>query len=104
MLRSLYALCALLFCVGLVLADDVKAKFKSVDTDKNTITFTVDNKDKTLPIDKDALVISDDAKAKAVKGGIGNVKSNADVTITIEKKDDKDTVTVVKVKMGKKKN
>jgi hypothetical protein len=119
MLRRLVAVVWLsVVGVGLALADDIKAKVKSVDVDKSTITFTVDDKDQTLPVAKDAKISKlefqkEKGKKKGkleevpVSGGLGGLTAGQDVTITTEKVDEKDTVTAVKLnqapmKKGKK--
>ncbi len=106
----LSALSALVLCAGVSLADEIKGKVKSVDADKNTITVTVGDKDQTIPIAKDAEVFSLGKGKKgqpgpkvAVTDGIKGVKEGTDVTLTTEKKDDKDTVTAIKVEAPAKK-
>ena len=111
MLRSiLSALSVLTLCAGLSLADEVKGKIKSVDAEKSTLIITVDDKDQSFPVAKDAEIYS---LGKAKKGqpapkvtvtdGLKGVKDGADVTLTTEKKDGKDTVTAIKVEKAKKK-
>ena len=93
---------ALIFCAGALLADEIKGKVKSVDAEKNTITVSVGDDDQTLAVAKNAKIVSLVGKGKKgtlqdVSGGLGGVKVGADVTLTTAKKDDKDTVTQVKV-------
>ena len=102
MFRLLIAATALLISAGALLAEEYKGTFKSIKDDK--ITITIDDKDKTFPLAQDPLVVSDDNKAKAVKGGLKSVKAGTTVTIITEKKDDTETAITVKVKAGKKKN
>jgi hypothetical protein len=99
--RLLCVSLALAIGTGALLADEVKGTFKKINGDK--ITITVDNADKTYPLAQDPLVVTDDNKAKAVKGGLKAVKEGTAVTVITEKKDDKETVITVKVKAGKKK-
>ena len=112
MLRKLVAAAlGIVLVAGIVLADEIKGKVKSVDADKNTITVTVkvDDKDtdKTFTVTADTKV---QAKKKSgelvdVEGGLKAVKEGQDVTITTEKKDDKEVVTQILVprERGKKK-
>ncbi len=88
--------------VGL-LADEFRGKVKSVDTDKMTITVAdKDGTEKTFTVDKDT---------KFVKGGKGKTTDLPEgikdkiftgeklpgVTVTYEKKGDKEVVSEVKV-------
>ena len=113
MLRKLLgALVASVVLVGISFADEYTAKVKSVDTDKQTITFTVGDKEMTLPVSKDAEIYSVGRAKKGqpapkvpVAGGLGGLKEAQDITVTTEKKDDKETVTAIKLPfMRKKKN
>jgi len=98
MLRIGSAVCALLLCCGVVLADEIVCKFKSVNSDMTQITVTIDKKDKTYTLDKDPLIIQDNNKATPIKGGLAKVKAGTDVTVLTDKKDNKVVVTTVKVK------
>jgi hypothetical protein len=114
MLRKItgaFAFCLLLG--GFAAAEEYKAKVKSTDTDKGTVTFTVDGKDTTLPVHKDVDIYTLGRGKKgqpgpkmAVEGNLGGLKADQNVTITTEKKDDKETVLAVKVEKAarKKKN
>src|SRR5258707_14528545 len=89
---------AFVICAGVSLAEDLKGKIKSVDAEKNTITVTIGDKDQTFTLDKDAKIL--DTKGKEVAGGIKASlfkKAGLPVTVTTEKKDDKDVVTKVKL-------
>ena len=98
MLRaSIFALCATVLCAASLLAEDVKGTVAGVDADKNTITLTVDGKDQTYTVSKDASIVTDDAKAKALSGGLASVKKGASVTLSTEKQEEVEVVTVVKV-------
>jgi hypothetical protein len=102
----------LLFGANTAWSDEVKGKVKSVDADKSTITVTVDDKDQTFTVAKDAKVYSlvgknaKKAQPQDIAGGLKGVNQGVDVTLTTEKKDTKETVTAVKVEglMKKKKN
>ena len=105
MLRKfICGLCALLLGVGVLIAAEIKGKVKSVDEDKKTITVTTDDKDTTYTFTDDTKIVrgNKDAKdrAKALKA-LG--RGGAEVTLTTEKKDDKEVVTQIKT-AGKKKN
>ena len=97
------SLCALLLGVGVLIAAEIKGKVKGVDEDKKTITVTVDDKDTTYTFTDDTKIMRGNKdvpdRAKALKG-LG--KNGAEVTLTTDKKDDKEVVTQIKLG-GKKK-
>ena len=97
---SIIAVALLIFC-GSLIADEYKGKVKSVDTDKNKVTLTVDDKDKTFNVDKDPLITND--KGKTVPGGLSAVKVGTEVVIFTDKKDGNESVTTFKVGALKKK-
>jgi hypothetical protein len=110
MLRKLLlalGVCAL--SLNLALSAEIKGKVKSVDADKNTITLTVDDKDQTIDVDKDAKIYSLGRKKKGqpapevALSGLRAVLANANVTITTEKKGDKEVATSIKVETARKK-
>jgi biopolymer transport protein ExbD len=105
MLRKFVGVLVLLILMaGVIIAEEIKGKVKSVDTDKNTITVTVDDKDQTFMVTDDTKILS--AKGTAVKDGLKNekaFKAGRQVTITTDKKDGKDVVTEIKLAGGKKK-
>src|SRR5579872_5368693 len=90
---------ALLLCTfALIAAEYPKAKITKIDTDKNTITFTVPGEkegdkpvEKTLSFDKDKVKLIN-AKDKDVKNGFENKAFSAknqekgiDATVTTDK-------------------
>ena len=79
-------------------------KIVSVDAEKRTITVTVDGKDVTLPVEKDAGIQAPGKKKmlEDVAGGLKGLKPGDEVTVTTEKKADKEHVTKI-VLVGKKK-
>jgi hypothetical protein len=92
-------------------ADVVVGKVKSIDTDKNTITVTVDDKDQTFTVDKGSKIWQPGKTKKApqvdVPGGLSGLKPDQPVVLTTEKKDGKDVVTQIKLEVAatkKKKN
>jgi hypothetical protein len=96
MLRSLAALCCLLLCALVVWAAEYKGKVKSVDPDKNTITVTIDDKDKTFTVGDDAKITRGDQEVKKrLKAGFW--KNSPGVTILTEGEGDKEVVKGVKV-------
>lgn len=106
MLRSFAcAVLALACAVGVLVAAEIKGKVKSVDTDKKTITVTT-SEDKEVTVS-----YNDDTKFTGGKGNIDREKAigrmaktpGGEVTITTEKKDDKDVATEIKVKFERKK-
>jgi len=103
-MRTLMTLAFLLSGIpALVQAEEIKAKVKSVDADKSMITVTVGEADRTLEVAKDAKIThrvgknEKKAKSEDLPGGLGALTAGTDVTLTTEKKDDKETVTQIKV-------
>jgi hypothetical protein len=97
---------ALLFCVGSLLADRIEAKIKKVDLDKNSIVVTVDGKEKTMPVAKDATISSIFMGKRVIplKGGLKDLKEGDDVTVTRgpeTKEDPNPIVTEIQVKTNK---
>lgn len=96
-------LLALFAAPSLLRAEEIKAKVKSVDADKSTITITVDDKDQTLDVAKDVkvthMVGKNEKKSQSedVAGGLGGLTAGTAVTLTTDKKDDKTVVTQIKV-------
>jgi hypothetical protein len=94
--------------VGL-LADEISGKVKSVDPDKNTITITTkDAGDKEFTVDKDTKFVKGSKDGtKDLPEGLKDKAFTGDklprVTITYEKKGDKEVVSEVKITAGKKK-
>ncbi|HYT95110.1 MAG TPA: hypothetical protein VEL76_40710 [Gemmataceae bacterium] len=112
MLSRLFGV-ACLSVIGLAAAsaDDIRGKVKKVDAEKGTITITVDDKDQSFDVPKDAKIVAlygkklKKAQQLDLPGGLAAVKEGANVTITYDKKDKKDVVTQVRVEdlMKKKK-
>jgi hypothetical protein len=94
---------AILAVSSLAHAEEVKGKVKSVDAEKSTITVTVGEQDKTLDVAKDAKIThrvgknEKKAKSEDLQGGLGALTAGTDITLTTEKKEDKDVVTAIKV-------
>ena len=108
MLRTLgLALAIVLIGTSAVAADTVAGKVKSIDTDKNTITVTVDGADQTFAVEKESKVWQPGKNKKApaqdVAGGLGGLKEGQPVVLTTTKKDDKDVVTEIKLEEAAKK-
>ncbi len=98
MLRTFVgALVALVICAGSLLAEEIKGKVAKVDAEKNTLTLTVNGKDQTFPIDKEAKFLTSGKKKQLqdLPGGLSGVKEGTEVTLTTEKKDGKEVVTKV---------
>ena len=89
--------------VGAALADEVKGKIKKVDAEKNTLTITVNDKDQTFELTKEAKVVAlygkklKKAQQQDVPGGLSSLKEGTAVTLTTEKKDAKEQVVQVKL-------
>ena len=100
-----------LLAVGAATAEELKGKIKDIDKAKNTITLTVDGKDTTYGVGKDASFVSVslekgkkgkvNEKLTPIEGGIGGIKAGTEVTVLTDKQDDKDVITSVKVSDGK---
>ena len=103
MLRTLVCTVAalLIFAVGLIAAE-VKGKVKKVDTDKMTITVTVDDKDQDFTYNADTKVTRGDKATKDREKALKGIKEGSNISITTEKKDGKDVVTEIKLSGGKK--
>ena len=104
MLRSfLFAVLALAFSCSAASAAEVKGKVTKIEGEK--ITLTVDGKETTFVADKSIKVQSTNKKNNKFKdlpGGMSDLKSGDEVTLTTEKKDDKEVVTKITT-VGKKK-
>lgn len=116
MLRLLAAsVLAVGVCTAVCLAAEVQGTVKKVE--KGKITVTVDDKDTTYPVQKDARVISATQtklkngkfreKSSDLAGGLTAVKVGSKVSLTVEKEivgeAEKETVSQVKVILGEKK-
>jgi Cu/Ag efflux protein CusF len=102
MLRTL--LCAVfsfLLVAGGLRADEYVGTIKKIDATTKTLTVTVDDKDKDFVIGDDTKIVS--PKGTDLKGGLKSkqLKDGVNVSVTTEKKDDKEVVTFVR--LGKKK-
>jgi hypothetical protein len=98
------AVAAVVLCVGVVLADEIKGKIKSVDADKGTITVTAaDGKDHTLTVGKDTKLQA--ASGKDLKEGIKDkhLKAGAEVVVQCKKEGGKEVCTEVKLAQPRKK-
>lgn len=83
----------------------------SVDKEKNTITLTIDGKDTTFPVSKDASFVTVSQvpakkgktmeKLTPIENGIEGVKAGSKVTLATDTVDDKPTITSLKVSDGK---
>ncbi len=84
---------------------EFKGKVVRVNAEENTLTLTVDGKDQTFPIGKEAkfLALGRKRQLQDLRGGLGGVKNGNDVTVTTETKDGKALVTRVTVE-GRRKN
>jgi hypothetical protein len=96
MLRSLAALCSLLLLTLVVWSAEYKGKVKSVDPDKNTITVTVDDKDKTFNVTDDAKITRGDKDVKKrLKAKFWGDSPN--ITVVTDGEGDKEVVKELKV-------
>ncbi len=103
--RSFSAAVVLMLAVaaGRVSAEEVSGKVKSVDVDKSTVTLEVGTAERVFPVASDAKIVGSFGKnaKKAttgpIVGGLKGIKEGAEITLTTEKRDDKDVVAQVKV-------
>jgi hypothetical protein len=96
----LLALFALVFAVPLATADTYIEKFKSVDADKQTVTFRVDGKYRELKVDEKVDVQSQMRAGKKlrvvpVKDGLKGVKPGIEATISTETRAGEEIVTKI---------
>ena len=109
MVRKLFAaVLALVVFAGVSLAAEIKGKVKSVDADKNTITVTTKDGDKTVKLSKDTKFSGGgkDAAEKLAAEGIKweGFSKGPQVTITTEGEGDKEMATKVVVGGGRPKD
>lgn len=97
--RFVSSVLALLLCPVLLLAAELSGKVKSVDGDKRTITVTVNDKDQTFPVAKDATFFHTNTagngrftKFVEVEGGLNGLKEGMNVIVTTEKKGKKEVI------------
>lgn len=110
MTRSMLALSALALGLSAASADELKGTIKAVNKDANRLTLTIDGKDRTLPVGKDASFVTVTAaknkkgkskeKVTPLDGGLGALKVGSAATVLTEKVGEKDEVTSVKVGSG----
>ncbi len=93
---------ALVLCVSVVLADEIKGKIKSVDADKGTITVTSsDGKDRTLTVSKDAKIVG--ASGKDLKEGLKDKHLKAGIPIIVITKKEGGKEILIELKLAQKK-
>ena len=109
---SRFSVCAalvVLFTLNVALSDTYRGKVKSVDTDAKKLVVTVDDKEQTFDVPKDVKIFTVGKGKKGQPGpeivlsGLGALAVGNEVTVTTEKKDDKDVVTGIKLESAKKK-
>jgi Cu/Ag efflux protein CusF len=102
MLRKLCVALAVVVCGStLAIAETIPGKIKKIDTEKSTITITVDGEDTTYTVDKASKIFQPGKTKKQptvdVPGGLSGLKEGQPVVLTTEKKDSKDVVTQIKL-------
>jgi Cu/Ag efflux protein CusF len=84
-------------------AEEIKGKIKSVDLDKATITLEVGTSERVYPVASEARFLGQFGKkvkkatTQVIEGGLKGIKEGAEVTVTTEKRDEKEVVSLVKV-------
>jgi hypothetical protein len=99
MLRKLFGTLAVavLFCVGAVLADEIKGTIKKVDVDGKKITVSVDGTEKTYDVADDAKLPGGKNKPGSLKGLAKQVDNAGDKGVkAIITTDDNKEVTEIK--------
>jgi hypothetical protein len=93
---------------NLLFADTYTTKIKAIDEEKRTVTFEVGGKEKTYGLTKDVKIYSvgkkgkKDEKAPETLIPLAQIKDKS-VTITVEKLDDKELITMIKIETDMKK-
>ena len=111
MIRTLFAgILALGLGICVAHAEEVKGTVKSVDASTNSITLTVEGKDQSFAVSKDASFVSvnlgKNKKGKPVEtvatieNGLAGIMNGAKVTVLTESEGGKDVVMSVKVSTG----
>lgn len=101
---------ATLLGLSVATAAESQATVKSVDKTANTMVVTIDGKDKTFPVSKDASFVTVSQvpgkkgktmeKLTPIDNGLEGIKPGTKVTILTDMVDEKETVTSVKVGDG----
>lgn len=98
------AVVGLMSTVAIAADEGFKATLKKVDADKGTITVTVDGKETTYDVAKDADIYSQGKGKKnkpgpkePISGGLGTLKADSEVTLLTIKKAGKDVVVSIKL-------
>jgi hypothetical protein len=100
----IFAIACVLLLLDFALSDTIRGKVKAIDNDANKLTLTVDGKEQIFEVAKDAKIWTTGAISE--KGqpppeilyvNIGALALDSDVTVTTEKKGDKELITSVKV-------
>jgi ribosome maturation factor RimP len=85
-------------------AEEIKGKITKIEEGK--ITLSVDGKETTYVVDKDVKVLGTTGKKNKLTdfpGGFMALKADQEVTLTTEKKEDKETVVKITAPIKKKK-
>lgn len=99
--RFVFGIGVLVIAAGGLLADDFFAA-KVKKTEEKSLIVTVDDKEKTLTVSKDAKIFKVEGKGKKatnknIAGGLSGLKEGDPVTVWTETRDDKEVVTQVRV-------
>jgi hypothetical protein len=90
-------------------AEEIRGVVTKSDTEKNTITVTVDGKDRTLDVAKDVRVStwsvmrtgrrgrSTTTVETILTGGLRNVQVGTSITLNVEKKDERQVVSSIQL-------
>ena len=78
------AVLALVLSTGVLLAEFIEGKAKKIDTDRNTITVTVDGKDRLFKVDPKVSVtaVFKDKRFTPLKAGLKAIKEGDSVKLT----------------------
>jgi Cu/Ag efflux protein CusF len=103
MLRKLlFGVFALLLCIGLIVADEAKGKFKKQagEKGKRTLVVTVGDKDEEFSLAKESKVFkgSDEVTKKEKAAALKGLKEGDEVTVIFDKDGDKKVIKELKIK------
>ncbi|MSR53259.1 MAG: hypothetical protein EXS09_08200 [Gemmataceae bacterium] len=109
--KAFFAMSALVLGLSAANADELKGTIKNINKAGNSLTLSVDGKDKVLAVNKDAsfvsvAVVAGKKKKKnadqvtPIEEGLGGLKVGSVATVLTESKDGKDAITSVKVGGG----
>jgi len=95
--RLMVALVAVVFFGSCALAEEIKGTIEKINTKSGDLTLKVGDKTQTFVVTYMAKVFDKADKEQTGKKRLAIFAVNAEVTVTTEKKDDKEVVTKLKL-------